>query len=113
MADVTEDASVAEYVERKLGLRERVSAADVDSALLFAADKIAKIRELRAEAAGGELDARRAACRHHHDEESLRIVERRAPDHARTDQLRLEMLELAFMPVLSWLPATAPACPVH
>jgi guanosine-3',5'-bis(diphosphate) 3'-pyrophosphohydrolase len=66
VADVTEDASVAEYVERKLGLRERVSTSGVDSALLFAADKISKVRELRAEAAGGELDARRAARRHHH-----------------------------------------------
>jgi (p)ppGpp synthase/HD superfamily hydrolase len=110
VADVTEDAGVAGYPERKRGLRERASAAELDSVLLFAADKISKARDLRSEAAGGELDARRAACRHHHYAESLEIVGRRAPGHALTELLRLEMLELALMPVLSWLPASPPAC---
>jgi (p)ppGpp synthase/HD superfamily hydrolase len=110
VAVVTEDARLEDYVERKRALREQVRAGADDALLVFAADKVAKARELRAQAAAGELDARRAACRHAHYAASLDVVEGRLPHHPLTELLRLELIELAMMPVLSWLPARAPAC---
>jgi (p)ppGpp synthase/HD superfamily hydrolase len=109
VADVTEDAGLSDYVVRKRALRAQVEARGEDAVLLFGADKIAKTRELRAQAAADELEARRAACRHAHYAASLAIVERRLPEHPLTSLLRLELLELAMLPALSWLPAHAPA----
>jgi (p)ppGpp synthase/HD superfamily hydrolase len=112
VADVTEDAGLSDYVVRKGALRAQVEARGEDAVLLFGADKIAKTRELRAQAAADELEARPAACRHAHYAASLAIVERRLPEHPLTSLLRLELLELAMLPALSWLPARVPACGV-
>jgi (p)ppGpp synthase/HD superfamily hydrolase len=109
VADVTEDPCLSDYVARKDALRAQVEAAGDGAVLVFAADKVAKCRELRAQAAADDLDARRAACRHAHYAASLAIVERRLPEHPLTALLRLELLELAMLPALSWLPAHAPA----
>jgi (p)ppGpp synthase/HD superfamily hydrolase len=46
---VTEDASVRSYRQRKRVLREQVRHAGGDAALLFAADRISKVRELAEE----------------------------------------------------------------
>ena len=43
---VSDDADIAGYRERKRALRAQVRQAGSDAALLFAADKIAKVREL-------------------------------------------------------------------
>jgi (p)ppGpp synthase/HD superfamily hydrolase len=112
VADVTEDPGLSDYVVRKGALRTQVDACGDDAVLLFGADKVAKTRELRAHAAADGLDSRRAACRHAHYAASLAIVQRRLPDHPVTALLGLELLELAMLPVLSWLPARAPACGV-
>jgi hypothetical protein len=46
VATVSDDPSVEGYAERKEELRDRVARADSDAVALFAADKIAKVREL-------------------------------------------------------------------
>ena len=46
VATLSEDPSIAEYGERKRELRERVEHAGSDALAIFAADKIAKVREL-------------------------------------------------------------------
>jgi (p)ppGpp synthase/HD superfamily hydrolase len=43
---VSDDPSITEYESRKLDLRNRVAAAGPDTRAVFAADKIAKVREL-------------------------------------------------------------------
>jgi (p)ppGpp synthase/HD superfamily hydrolase len=44
---VTEDKTISTYVERKAGLREQVARAGPEAALVFAADKLSKVRELQ------------------------------------------------------------------
>ena len=44
---VTEDGTVADKVERKARLREKVAAAGREAAAVFAADKLSKVREIR------------------------------------------------------------------
>ncbi len=51
VAAVTEDESVTDYAARKAALREQLAAAGPDAHAVYAADKIAKARELRAQAA--------------------------------------------------------------
>ena len=46
---VTEDEGITDYHERKLALREQVSAAGPEAMLVFAADKVSKARELHLE----------------------------------------------------------------
>lgn len=43
---VSEDKAISTYAERKAGLRDQVAAAGHDAALVFAADKLSKVREL-------------------------------------------------------------------
>jgi (p)ppGpp synthase/HD superfamily hydrolase len=44
---VSEDRSITTYTERKAGLRDQVAHAGPEAALVFAADKLSKVRELR------------------------------------------------------------------
>jgi (p)ppGpp synthase/HD superfamily hydrolase len=87
---VSDDASVEDYRERKQLLRDQVEDADGDALLIFAADKISKVRELshtlkgrRARLAvttpdGLQHDVR---LRLEHYQESLRMLQRRAAWH--------------------------------
>ncbi|MGZ6563763.1 MAG: hypothetical protein ACXVH3_22350 [Solirubrobacteraceae bacterium] len=43
---VSDDPSIGDYEERELDLRDRVARADSETFAIFAADKIAKVREL-------------------------------------------------------------------
>jgi (p)ppGpp synthase/HD superfamily hydrolase len=92
---VTEDASVESYRQRKRMLREQVRLTGGDAALLFAADKIAKVGELperirrdRARLAESGRDARAPhrleqehRLRLEHYRRSLRMLQRVAPAH--------------------------------
>ena len=44
---VSEDESITGYVQRKAALREQVARAGEEALMLFAADKLSKVRELR------------------------------------------------------------------
>jgi (p)ppGpp synthase/HD superfamily hydrolase len=50
VAAVTEDATIADYGARKAALRKQVASAGPDVHALYAADKVCKVRELRAQA---------------------------------------------------------------
>ena len=91
---VSEDSTVDDYRHRKRMLREQVRMTGGDAALVFAADKIAKVRELpelvsreracRAEGPGGR--ARNPLDEDHrlrleHYRRSLRMLQRVAPEH--------------------------------
>ena len=46
VAAVSDDPSISDYQERKRELRDRVARSDSDALAIYAADKIAKVREL-------------------------------------------------------------------
>jgi (p)ppGpp synthase/HD superfamily hydrolase len=86
------------YAERKARLREAVAGAEGDAVAVFAADKVAKARELR-------LGAVRRTPKVHVDPEklehyqaSLALIERRLGHHPFVRQLRFELEALAMLP---------------
>jgi hypothetical protein len=44
---VSEDETISRYQQRKAALRRQVAAAGADAQMIFAADKVSKVRELR------------------------------------------------------------------
>jgi hypothetical protein len=94
---VSDDEEIADYRQRKRALREHVGEVGGDAALLFAADKISKVRELRDRVrraptmrGGGRL-AERDRLRLEHYRESLAMLRRVAPQHALTTVLADEL----------------------
>lgn len=100
VAALSDDASIADYGERKAALREQVESAGPEAAAIYAADKVAKARELRAAltrapaAAGDEAIQRRLR----HYEASLEMLERALPGHPLPRQLRFELWALRTLP---------------
>jgi (p)ppGpp synthase/HD superfamily hydrolase len=102
---VSEDASIAIYRQRKQMLREQVRGAGTDAALLFAADKISKVRELpdrvrrdqaRLDAAASRHRTRNRLERYHqlrleHYNKSLRMLLDIAPRHPLVTRLADEL----------------------
>jgi (p)ppGpp synthase/HD superfamily hydrolase len=98
---VSQDASILTYRQRKQTLREQVRSAGRDAALIFAADKIAKVRELpdrvrrdraRFDMAGSGQRTRDRLERYHqqrlaHYHETLRMLQDVAPRHSLVDRL--------------------------
>jgi (p)ppGpp synthase/HD superfamily hydrolase len=94
---VTDDGSIENYRRRKQLLREQVGRAGGEAALVFAADKISKVREL------GEQTRRAGAARrpgrlHHHRQmrmehyrESLGMLQRVAPQHPLVQRLEQDL----------------------
>jgi (p)ppGpp synthase/HD superfamily hydrolase len=85
VAAVSEDESIEGWPERKAALRMQVAAAGGDAQVVYAADKLAKTRELRAQgdaALDGQLE---------HYEESLRMLEEVASDLPFVTQLAFEL----------------------
>jgi hypothetical protein len=94
---VTEDATVDDYRHRKRMLREQVRTTGGDAALVFAADKVAKVRELP------ELVRRERSCRDD-DELPRRVRDPLGED----DRLRLDHYRRS----LRMLQHVAPAHPL-
>lgn len=97
---LTEDGSIDAYEERKAGLRRQIAEAGRDASSVYAADKVAKVRELRAQAAAqaeilGE-DAIRRKVEHYH--RSLETLESIDPEHPLVRQLRFELEALHALP---------------
>jgi (p)ppGpp synthase/HD superfamily hydrolase len=79
---VTDDELITPYSARKAALRAQVARAGEEALLLFAADKLSKVRELRREASGApsEGGARRLRVRRlNHYRRSLAVLEERLP----------------------------------
>jgi (p)ppGpp synthase/HD superfamily hydrolase len=99
---VTEDNRIKGYAKRKAALRAQVANAGEEALLLFAADKLSKVRELRLgqtpasqtreQPAGiSSLRPRKLA----HYRHCLRLLESHIPDAPLVRQLRAEMESLA------------------
>lgn len=97
---LSDDETIEAYGERKAALRAQVEAAGAPAAAIYAADKVAKARELRAtltrapDAAGDEQVQRRLV----HYEASLEMLERVLPEHPLPRQLRFELWALRKLP---------------
>jgi hypothetical protein len=97
---VSEDPSVEDYVARKAALRDRVAVADADAHAVFAADKVVKARELRAQAAHAEalLDDPELHRRLEHYEHSLEMLQSVTHDDPIVQQLAFELWTLRRLP---------------
>jgi (p)ppGpp synthase/HD superfamily hydrolase len=94
---VTDDASIEDDAERKAALRRQVAHAGECAAVVFAADKVSKARELRVRASRGLHDE--ADCRKFsHYEASLEMLADIIPGHELVDQLRTEVEALRALP---------------
>jgi (p)ppGpp synthase/HD superfamily hydrolase len=91
VAAVTEDPSIATFDARKAALRASMAAGGPEAHAVYAADKIAKVRELRAH--GGAEPARLA-----HYESSLAALRAVAPDLPMVEQLAFELWALQALP---------------
>jgi|SoiMethySBSTD1v2_1073268.scaffolds.fasta_scaffold630045_1 GNAT superfamily N-acetyltransferase len=88
VAGVSENRAIATYERRKAGLRGQAVEAGLDSATLFAADKLASLRALNA---AGNTPPRR---RLDHYRASVRLLGERAPTVPFLDELESELDEL-------------------
>lgn len=95
---VSDDDRIAGYATRKAALRRQVAGAGDEALLLFAADKLSKLRELRREASAdtsaGAAPARGReprARRLRHYQRSLALLEERLPQSPLVGQLRDEL----------------------
>jgi HD domain len=103
VAAVTEDPGLSSYRERKARLRARATTSGDDAAIVFAADKVSKVRQYRAQLAradGGTELPRPRKMRHY--TASLRQLEGVIPAHPLVQTLRTE---------LAWVEAAQAASP--
>ena len=92
---VSEDPAVDSYRERKADLRERATSSGEEAAVLFAADKVSKVRQYRDQLArSGEETEQPRSRRLDHYSESLRRLESVIPRHPLVVTLRAELAEL-------------------
>lgn len=100
VAAVTEDPAIDDYEQRKAALRAQVAAAGSEALAVYAADKITKARELRAQAARAESSLEEPALRRRldHYEASLRLLRPVAVDLPMVDQLAFELWALRALP---------------
>ena len=94
---VSEDQRISKYAARKAGLREQVAAAGHDALMVFAADKISKVRELRleSESHGWRAASRSRQRRLTHYGECLKLLEDQLSDSPLVTQLRIELGNVA------------------
>jgi (p)ppGpp synthase/HD superfamily hydrolase len=95
---VSEDESITGYAQRKAALREHVARAGEEALMLFAADKLSKVRELRLDPtaaheslSGGARITRSRDRRLTHYRHCLALLEDQLPDSPLVGQLRTEL----------------------
>jgi (p)ppGpp synthase/HD superfamily hydrolase len=95
---VSEPPGEGTWSERKARLRDAIAQADGDAVAVYAADKVAKARELRLmlvrQPPAVELDPAKLD----HYRRSLTMLERRLGHHPLVRQLRFELEALALLP---------------
>ena len=103
---VSENPRIRDQRARKAALRSQVRDASVEAALVFAADKISKIRELRLRMVSGELEEVSEKLEHYRG--SLAVVEEAAAGHPLVELLRFELEALEALPPGPPAPAPQP-----
>jgi (p)ppGpp synthase/HD superfamily hydrolase len=93
---VSEPPGDGSYAERKTRLRESVAGAGADAAAVYAADKVAKTRELRLALVRKPRALDQDKLDHYWA--SLDMLEHRLGHHALVRQLRFELEALALLP---------------
>ena len=95
---VSEDESITGYAQRKAELRQQVVRAGEEALMLFAADKLSKVRELRLDPmpagksrSGGARIIRPRSRRLTHYRHCLALLEDQLPDYPLVGQLRTEL----------------------
>ena len=97
---VTEDPEIADFGARKAALRAQVARGGADVLAVYAADKLAKTRELRSlvNRGGTTLDDEALRPRLEHYQRSLAMIQRAEPDHPFGFQLAFELWALHALP---------------
>jgi (p)ppGpp synthase/HD superfamily hydrolase len=90
VAAVSEDPGIPTYARRKAALREQVADAGSEALMVFAADKVSKVRELSLERGRRGPSQRRLT----HYRRCLELLERRLADSPLVAQLRAELDKL-------------------
>jgi (p)ppGpp synthase/HD superfamily hydrolase len=100
VAALTEDLAIEPFSERKAALRAQIAEAGEDATSIYAADKVTKVRELRARLAARPdlFDEAHERARLDHYRESALMVEEITPDHPLVVQLRFELEALRALP---------------
>jgi hypothetical protein len=91
---VSEDPTIRSYEARKAALRQQVADAGADALMVFAADKISKVRELRLERAKLSSDSPGSAPKREHlrhYQSCLEMLEDRLGDSPLVQQLAIEL----------------------
>jgi (p)ppGpp synthase/HD superfamily hydrolase len=93
VAAVTEDEQINGYATRKAALRRQAEAAGPEAMMVFAADKVSKVRELPVERPGSEAEtvSRTRQRRLSHYRHCLEMLERHLADSPLVRQLRAEL----------------------
>jgi (p)ppGpp synthase/HD superfamily hydrolase len=98
---VSEDQRIEAYAERKAALCERMRNESDDAVMVFAADKISKVRELGRERSAGCSPRRPTAStkaprrqRLAHYRHCLRLLDERLPGSPLVSQLRTELMSV-------------------
>jgi (p)ppGpp synthase/HD superfamily hydrolase len=88
VAAVTEDEQITGYAARKAALREQVARAGSEAAILFAADKLSKVREFRLPMAHKTALRKRRLAHYRH---CLTLLQERLPDSPLVAALEAEL----------------------
>jgi (p)ppGpp synthase/HD superfamily hydrolase len=95
VAALTENAAIKSERARKAALRRQVRGAGSDAAAIFAADKLAKVRELRTRVTHARLDGTPEPAdvrkKLTHYQASLKMLEQVLAGHSLVAQLRFEL----------------------
>lgn len=94
---VSDDPSIEDDGERKAALRRQVARAGECAAVVFAADKVSKARELRLRMSRGRFE-RADDGKLAHYEASLEMLGGLIPDHDLVGQLRMELDAVHALP---------------
>jgi (p)ppGpp synthase/HD superfamily hydrolase len=94
---LTEPSADGGYRERKARLRDAIAGARDDALVIFAADKVAKVRELRMSLASGRIAAPDPEKLEHYHA-CLALLEARLHGHPLVLQLRFELETLELLP---------------
>ena len=97
VALVSDDPTVDDEEQRKDDVRERVRRAGGDALVVYAADKVSKVRELRILIAAG-LDADAASTKMRRYRKSLAMLAQADPDSPLVELLRFEVEALETLP---------------
>lgn len=100
VAAVSEDERIPGYATRKAALRRQVEAAGSDALMVFAADKVSKVRELPVERSGSEAEtvSQTRYRKITHYRHSLEMLERHIADSPLVVELRAELEKRTGVP---------------